>query len=99
MEKGVKKGEVERLLKRGITDGQFLEALGHAERKQAYIYQQTKNPVVLQHWYLVKLAEEYVRNLAFSGFTMDVCEALRNMEKEHSVKDQSAQMDTHIVAG
>ncbi|MCI9009446.1 MAG: hypothetical protein HFI13_15315 [Lachnospiraceae bacterium] len=44
-----------------------------------------------------RIADE--QNLAFSKFTMDLCEALRNMEKEHSVKDQSAQMDTHIVTG
>ena len=99
MSNTVKKGEVEELLKSEITDDQFLKALGYAEHKQAYIYRQTKNPVALQHWYLVKLTEEYVRNLAFSKFTMDLCEALRNMEKEHSVKDQSAQMDTPIVTG
>lgn len=95
----VKKGEVEELLKSEITDDQFLKALGYAKHKQAYIYRQTKNPVVLQHWYLVKLTEEYVRNLAFSKFTIDLCEALRNMEKEHSANCQSAQMDTHIVTG
>nr|WP_302143337.1 hypothetical protein [uncultured Schaedlerella sp.] len=95
----IKKQEVEELLKHRIADEQFPEVLGYAEHKQAYIYRQTKNPVVLQHWYLVKLTEEYVRNIAFSKFTMDLCEALRNMEKEHSVKDQSAQTDTPIVTG
>lgn len=97
MSNTVKKGEVEELLKSEITDDQFLKALGYAEHKQAYIYRQTKNPVALQHWYLVKLTEEYVRNLAFSKFTMDLCETLRNMEKEHSANCQSAPTDIHIV--
>ncbi len=95
----VRKEEVEKLLGCRITDGQFGKALGLARSKQEYIYRQEGRPVVLQHWYLVKLTEEYVRNLAFSKFTMDLCEALRNMEKEHSANCQSAQMDTHIVTG
>ena len=48
--------------------------------------------------YLVKLTEEYVRSLAFSKFTMDLCRALRDMEKEHSASCQSAPTDNHIVA-
>ena len=54
-------------------------------------------PVVVQHWYLVKLTEEYVRSLAFSKFTMDLCRALRDMEKEHSASCQSAPTDKSIV--
>ena len=53
---------------------------------------------MLEHWYLVKLTEEYVRSLAFSKFTMDLCRALRDMEKEHSASCQSAPTDNHIVA-
>lgn len=94
----VKKEEVEQLLGCRITDEQFEEALEYATRKQAYIYEREHQPVVLQHWYLVQLTEEYVRNLAFSKFTMDFCRVLRDMEKEHSVKDQSAPTDNHIVA-
>ena len=93
----VKKEEVEELLGFKITDRQFEDALQNAERKQAYIYDREKRPVVLQHWYLVKLTEEYVRSLAFSKFTVDLCRALRDMEKEHSVKNQSAPTDIHIV--
>ncbi|MCI8772051.1 MAG: hypothetical protein HFH73_13120 [Lachnospiraceae bacterium] len=94
----VKKGEVEELLGCMVTDEQFNEALGYARRKQKYIHSQEHSTVVLQHWYLVKLTEEYVRNLAFSKFTMDLCSALCDMEKEHSVKNQSAPTDSHIVA-
>lgn len=94
----VRKKEVEELLGCEITTEQFEEALKYAERKQDYIYKLEKRPVVLQHWYLVKLTEEYVRNLAFSKFTMDLCSALRDMEKEHSASCQSAHTDTHIVA-
>lgn len=86
----VKKEEVEQLLGSEITDEQFEEALKYAKHKQEYIYQREKRPVVLQHWYLVKLTEEYVRSLALSKFTMDLCRTLRDMEKEHSVKNQSA---------
>lgn len=92
------KKEVEKLLGCVITDEQFNEALGYAKRKQEYIYNREHRAVVLQHWYLVKLTEEYVRSLALSKFTMDLCSALCNMEKEHSVKKQSAPTDNHIVA-
>ncbi len=94
----VKKEEVEYLLGCGITDDQFREALVYAKRKQDFIYKHEGNPVVLQHWYLVKLTEEYVRSLAFSKFTMDLCRTLRNMEKEHSASCQSAPTDSHIIA-
>lgn len=94
----MEKREVEELLGCSITDSLFKEALGYAKGKQEYIYRLEQRPVILQHWYLVKLTEEYVRSLAFSKFTMDLCRTLRDMEKEHSVKDQSAHMDNHIVA-
>lgn len=92
------KQEVEELLGCSITEPMFKEALGYARRKQEYIYQMEKRPVVLQHWYLVKLVEEYVRSLAFSKLTMDLCRTLRDMEKEHSASCQSAPTDIHIVA-
>ena len=94
----VKRQEVEELLGFAITDEQLREALEYARRKQEYIYQLDRRPVVLQHWYLVKLTEEYVRSLAFSKFTMDLCRALRDMEKEHLASCQSAPTDNHIVA-
>lgn len=98
MERIVKKEEVEELLGCRITDGQFEKALGYARDKQVYIYQRDKRPVVLQRWYLVKLTEEYVRNLAFSKFTMDLCSTLRDMEKEHSAICQSAPTDKNTIA-
>lgn len=98
MRKTVKREEVEEFLGCEITDEQFNQALEYAKRKQKYIYEREHRAVILQHWYLVKLTEEYVRSLAFSKFTMDLCRTLRAMEKEHSVKDQSAPTDNHIVA-
>ena len=98
MKEIVEKKEVEELLGCEITDEQFEEALKYARHKQEYIYQRERRQVVLQHWYLVKLTEEYVRSLAFSKFTMDLCSALRDMEKEHSIRNQSAPTDNHIVA-
>ena len=98
MSKTVKRKEVEELLGYEITEKQFDKALEYAKRMQDYIYRQEHRAVVLQHWYLVKLTEEYVRSLALSKFTMDLCSALRDMEKEHSAICQSAPMDNHIVA-
>lgn len=92
------KREVEELLGYVITTEQFNKALEYARRKQEYIYKQEHRAAVLQPWYLVKLTEEYVRSHAFSKFTMDLCRNLRNMEKEHSVKNQSAPTNNHIVA-
>lgn len=95
----VKKSEVEELLGCEITDEQFEEALGYARRKQEYIYQREQRAVVMQHWYLVKLTEEYVRSLAFSKFTMDLCQMHRNMEKEHLTHScKGTPSATHIVA-
>lgn len=93
----IKKGEVEELLGCKITDEQFDKAFEYTKRKKDYIYKQEHRSVVLQRWYLVMLTAEYVRSLAFSKFTMDLCSALCDMEKEHSVKNQSAPTDNHIV--
>ncbi len=97
MSKAVKKEEVEEILGCGITEDQFNKALGYAKRKQECIYKCEHRSVVLQHLYLVKLTEEYVRSLAFSKVTMDLCRTLRDMEKEHSAICQSAPTDNHIV--
>ena len=109
MKEIVEKKEVEELLYHNplfiktfylceITDEQFEEALKYARHKQEYIYQRERRQVVLQHWYLVKLTEEYVRGLAFSKFTMDLCRTLQDMEKEHPIINQSAPTNNHIVA-
>lgn len=97
MSETVKREEVEVLLGCGITDKQFKEALKFAKRKQEYIYKREHQAVVLQHEYLIMLTEEYVRRLAFTKFTMDLCRTLRDMEKEHPVKNQSAPTNNHIV--
>lgn len=94
----MEKKEVEELLEMEIPDSLFQLALRYAERKQRYIYEQTQEETVMEHWYLVKLTEEYVRSIAFSEFTMHVCRALEDMEKEHSAKSQSAHRNIHIVA-
>lgn len=78
----IMKAEAEEALGRSITDSMFAEALSCAKRKQQHIYQSEGREVVLQRWYLLKLAEEYVGNLAFSKFTMDLCRETCNMEKE-----------------
>lgn len=94
----VRKEEVQELLGFDISDEQFEEALGCAQRKQRYIYSREARPVILQHWYLVKLTEEYVRSNAFSRFTMDLCRTLFDMEKEHQFNEHGALSDDHILA-
>lgn len=74
------KTEVEELLGRRITDEKFIEAFKYAQYKQDYIFKQEKRGVVMQHWYLVKLIEEYIRSLAFSKLTMDLCKKRDDME-------------------
>lgn len=93
----VTKKEVEELLECEISDELFTDALAYAKNKQAYSYEREKRDVILQHWYLVKLTEECVRALAFSRFTMDLCETLNNIEKERSVKNQSTHTTNYIV--
>ena len=92
----VTKSDVEGILRCKIDDGLFQRALKEARQKQKYIYSVEHRTVVLQHWYLVKLTEEYVRILDFAERTKDLCE-MRNMEKEHSTNSQSAQSDNHII--
>lgn len=82
----VSKIAVMELLKCEITDEQFEEALEYAKRKQNYIFLKEARPVVLEEWYLIKLTEEYVRNLAFLRYTMELCRELNNMEKEHQAQ-------------
>lgn len=94
----VKRKEVEELLGCEITEEDFVDALECAKRKQAHIFSLEKRPVVLEHWYLVKLTEEYVRSNAFSKFTMDLCRTLRDMEKEHLFNELGAPTDNHILA-
>lgn len=94
----VEKKDVEEILGCGITDEQFNKALEYAKRKQAYIYRREHRAVVLQHWYLVKLTEEYVRSNAFSHFTTNLCRTLQDMEKEHLFNELGAPTDNHILA-
>ena len=71
--KNVSKSRVEEMLGSKITNQQFADALASAERKQAYIYQTTGNPVALQEWYLEKLTQEYVLSLELTRVTMEAC--------------------------
>ena len=94
----IKKTEAEERLNASITDSMFEEALIYAKRKQAYIYQHERREVVMQRWYLLELVKEYVRNLVFSRFTMDLCREVCNVEKERPQKQQALTKDSHIVA-
>lgn len=69
----ISKTVLETVLGSSITDSMFKEALSCARQKQAYIYQHEKRQEVLQDWYLLELAKEYIRSIALSRFTMDLC--------------------------
>lgn len=91
------KVEVEELLGRRITDEQFIEAFKYAKDKQDYIYKQEHRAVVMQHWYLVKLTEEYVKNLEFSKLTMDLCKECEDMKKSAPPNGKGTQYSFHII--
>lgn len=97
-ESAIEKREVEELIGTEISNDLFHKALEYAKRKQAYIYSREKRLVVMQHWYLVKLAEEYARSLVLSKFTMDLCRKLSDMEKERQINNNlGAPQNTHII--
>ena len=83
----MEKKDVEELLKCSISDEMYREALESARRKQRYIFSQEHRVVVLQDWYLLQLTMEAVISLTFQKFTLDLCETLRNMEKERQTND------------
>ena len=91
----VSKRAVMELLKCEITDEQFEEALEYAKEKQNYIFLQEGRLVILEDWYLIKLTEEYVISLAFSRYTMELCRALNNMEKEHQAHKNLGAPNNH----
>ena len=97
MQKDVRKEEVQELLGFNITDKQFEEALACALRKQWFIYSREARPEILKHWYLVRLTEEYVRSLAFSRYTLDLCRVIHNMEKEHPADARALPMRLTIL--
>lgn len=97
MQEEVRKEEVQELLGFRISDEQFGKALACAQRKQQYLYDCEARPVILQHWYLAKLTEEYVRSLAFSRYTLDLCRTLRDMEKEHPADARALHMRLPIL--
>lgn len=83
----MEKRDVEALLKCSISDEMYRDALESARRKQKYIYSREHREVVLQDWYLLQLTMEAVIALTFQKFTLDLCETLRNMEKERQTND------------
>lgn len=90
----MEKREVEELLKCSISDEMYQDALESARRKQKYIYGREHRAVVLQDWYLLQLTREAVISLTFQKFTMELCETLRNMEKERQIKNPTLQHAT-----
>lgn len=71
------KQEIEQQLGCEIPEELYRQAITYAKDKQAYLYAREGRAVVLEEWYLTTLTEEYIRNLAFSNFTMDLCEEIR----------------------
>lgn len=73
---------IENELNTKLTDEQFEEAYEMAAMKQQFIFAREHRNVIMSIWYLEMLVLEYVRNLAFSHYTMDLCEVCGN-KKEH----------------
>lgn len=94
---GVRKEEIERRLGRKITDSRFEKALEHAQKKQLHIYECEKRSLVLQHWYLVELVEEQVRNSVLSELMMKLCGIVYDMENECQARSHGTHTRTHIV--
>lgn len=88
----IRKNDVEVCLGHAITDRQFSEALQRSIRKQVHIYRIVKEPEVMRSWYLAVLTAECVNDTVFSEATLELSRGIRNMEKEHSAKCQSAQI-------
>ena len=85
----VRKEEVEALLHSQVTNKEFDIAVKKARKKQQYIYDQTKRSVVLEDWYLVKLAEEFILSDRLSNLTADICEMLREKESSENGKEHA----------
>ena len=68
-----------------IRNGLLETALEYARRKQLAIYSRSRQPEVLQQWYLAELTAEYMRICALSVVAMNRGKNL-NMEKEHPVR-------------
>ena len=83
---------IESELNTALTDEQFEEAYEMAAMKQQFIFAREHRAVIMSLWYLEMLVMEYVRNLAFSHYTMDLCEVCGN-KKERS----SEQTSTHTT--
>lgn len=49
-----------------------------AAMKQQFVFAREHRNVIMSIWYLEMLVLEYVRNLAFSHYTMDLCEVCGN---------------------
>ena len=67
----MEKRDVEELLKCSISDEMYRDALESARRKQKYIYSR----------------EHTVISLSVQKFTRELCETLRNMEKERQINN------------
>lgn len=90
----MEKRDVEELLKCSISDEMYRDALESARKKQKYIYSREHRVVVLQDWYLLQLIKEAVISLSFQKFTRELCETLRNMEKERQIINPTLQHAT-----
>lgn len=62
--------ELENWMNGTVSEQMFGNALEHAKHKQRYLFEQTGNEAVMQHWYLVQLTAEYVSSLTLSEYTM-----------------------------
>lgn len=79
----ISKTRLETMLGSSITDSMFKEALNCARQKQAYIYQREKREEVLQGWYLLELTKEYIKSIALSKLTLELCKEACKIKEEY----------------
>lgn len=87
---------IENELNTKLTDEQFEEAYEMAAMKQQFVFAREHRNVIMSIWYLEMLVLEYVRNLAFSHYTMDLCEVCGNKKSTYQTR-QALTKPLHIV--
>lgn len=77
------KESIEDMLGFKVSDEDYKRAEERAMSKQKRIFESTKNEDVLKASYLKQLIYEAVREMRFTQISLDVCELIEDMKKEH----------------
>lgn len=77
------KAELEEKVGMEMCDEMFERVARNATRKQDFLIERG-DEYAKEEWYFEELMQEQFRQLSFSDFTLSVCYAMAEMEKEHS---------------